>query len=53
MQNNDNSQIIENLINAYINESNSVNSNFSPEFIYNSNDKENPKKSFIQLERIY
>lgn len=49
MQNSDNNQIIENLINAYINESNSVNSNFSPEFIYNSNDKENPKKVFYSI----
>lgn len=41
--------LIKNLIDAYVGNSDNPESSFNPDFIYNSNDKENPKKVFDTL----
>ena len=45
----ENSEILNNLINAYLNNNSVVESNFIPEFIYNVNEKDNIKKVFYSL----
>ncbi|HBP43904.1 MAG TPA: hypothetical protein DD621_04475, partial [Clostridiales bacterium] len=45
----ENNEILNNLINAYLNNNSVVESNFIPEFIYNVNEKDNIKKVFYSL----
>lgn len=44
-----NSTLLKNLLDAYVGESNNLESSFMPRFIYNSRDKDNPKKVFDTL----
>ena len=46
---NENYTLIKNLIDAYVGSSENPESSFNPDFIYNSNDKENPRKVFDTL----